>query len=243
MFCQRGRKNPHGCVIQSPLYWLILWACGILLLILYLFWLLFSKYRQLVKSLRVPFKTGGIRPNEASTLWGMHTRICLRSTICICYCCHIYFVSFIKIYRLLLRPFVFWANICSVIPRHFLSASNQKSCERPSLEINFLSSILLVLVDKKCRKGLSVVSGLVIWISRLESVLPKYKPSISQVLGTSRGYSVPKTFKFTSLIWIWPFQQLQYLYNPPGTSSLVFFTCAKLVGPYWIPISLLVIFF
>ena len=131
--CQRGRKNPHGCVIQSPLYWLILWACGILLLILYLFWLLFSKYRQLVKSLRVPFKTGGIRPNEASTLWGMHTRICLRSTICICYCCHIYFVSFIKIYRLLLRPFVFWANICSVIPRHFLSASNQKSCERPRL--------------------------------------------------------------------------------------------------------------
>ena len=137
VFCQRGRKNPHGCVIQSPLYWLILWACGILLLILYLFWLLFSKYRQLVKSLRVPFKTGGIRPNEASTLWGMHTRICLRSTICICYCCHIYFVSFIKIYRLLLRPFVFWANICSVIPRHFLSASNQKSCERPSLEENF----------------------------------------------------------------------------------------------------------
>ena len=71
------------------------------------------------------------------SLWGMHTRICLRSTICICYCCHIYFVSFIKIYRLLLRPFVFWANICSVIPRHFLSASNQKSCERPSLEENF----------------------------------------------------------------------------------------------------------
>ena len=162
MFCQRGRKNPHGCVIQSPLYWLILWACGILLLILYLFWLLFSKYRQLVKSLRVPFKTGGIRPNEASTLWGMHTRICLRSTICICYCCHIYFVSFIKIYRLLLRPFVFWANICSVIPRHFLSASNQKSCERPSLEINFLSSIVYFSFGRQ-QMSKGTFSG--IWIS------------------------------------------------------------------------------
>ena len=31
------------------------------------------------------------------------------------------------------RPVVSSANICSVIRRHFLSGSNQKGCERPSL--------------------------------------------------------------------------------------------------------------
>ena len=58
----------------------------------------------------------------------MHTRICLRSTICICYNCHIYSASFIKIYRFLLQsPFVvFSANICSVISRHFFTIVQSK---------------------------------------------------------------------------------------------------------------------
>ena len=59
----------------------------------------------------------------------MHTRICLRSTICICYNCHIYSASFIKIYRSLLQsPFVvvFSANICSVISRHFFPIVQSK---------------------------------------------------------------------------------------------------------------------
>ena len=60
---------PRGCVIQSPLYWLILRVCGILLLILFLFWLLFSKWRQLVKSLGVPFKKKTKHPlSEECTL-------------------------------------------------------------------------------------------------------------------------------------------------------------------------------
>ena len=47
-------------------------------------------------------------------------------------------------------------------------------------------------------------------VSSIIQVLAKYAES-TWILSTSRGYSVPNTFKFTSLIWMLPFQQLQYL--------------------------------
>ena len=127
---------PRGCVIQSPLYWLILRVCGILLLILYLFWLLFSKYRQLVKSLRVPFKMGGIFGKIPLSLRNAHSYLSPRHNLYLLQLSHLFRIFYQDLPFSPPRPVVSSANICSVIPRHFLSGSNQKSCERPSLQLN-----------------------------------------------------------------------------------------------------------
>ena len=51
-------------------------------------------------------------------------------------------------------------------------------------------------------------------VSSIIQVLAKYAES-TWILGTSRGYSVPKSFKFTSLIWILPFSAASVPLQPP----------------------------
>ena len=94
---------------------------------------------QQIEASSEKFRSSSSKRGESSTLWGMHTRICLRSTICICYNCHIYSASFIKIYRSRLQsPFALCFQQISVpsSPVTFSPSSNQKSWERPSLQPN-----------------------------------------------------------------------------------------------------------